>query len=89
MEYRNIWELDGLKKGRIEGERKGKLDGKLEAKRETTLKLLTRQIGPVSPTTQKRINKLPLELLDELFDAAFDFDKKAALNEWLRKHACA
>jgi hypothetical protein len=50
---------------------------------------LTRRIGQVSEAAQKRINKLPLEQLDELFDAAFDFEKKAALNEWLRKHARA
>jgi hypothetical protein len=58
-------------------------------KRDATLKLLTRRIGQVSEAAQKRINKLPLEQLDELFDAAFDFEKKAALNEWLRKHARA
>lgn len=89
MEYMNIWERDGMKKGKIEGQMEGQMEGKLEATREKTLKLLTRHIGPVSPTTQKRINKLPLELLDELFDAAFEFDKKAALDEWLRKHARA
>ncbi|HEX4949361.1 MAG TPA: DUF4351 domain-containing protein [Blastocatellia bacterium] len=85
MEYMNIWERDGMKKGKIEG----KIEGQIEATREKTLKLLRRQIGQVSEATQKRINKLPLELLDELFDAAFEFDKKAALNEWLRKHARA
>lgn len=78
MEYMNVWERQGM----AIGERKGKLEGKAES----TIKLLTRQVGKVSVATQKRINKLPLETLDELFDAAFEFKKVAELNDWLRKH---
>ena len=89
MQYINIWERDGAIIGERKGKIEGKLEGKLEGKREATLKLLTRRIGPVSLASQKRISKLPLEKLDELFDAAFDFDKKAALDEWLRQHTRA
>lgn len=81
MEIVNNWELRGLNKGKVEG--------KLEGKREAVFKVLSRRLGEINLATQKRINKLTLEKLDELFDAAFDFDKKAALNEWLRKHASA
>lgn len=69
----NIWEYEGRREGT----------------REYTLKLLTRKIGTVSLAAQKRINKLSLEELNELFDAALNFEKKAELNEWLRKHARA
>lgn len=93
MEYITSWERKGKALGKLEGQREGKIEGKvegkIEGKREATLKLLTRRIGQISLAAQKRINKLPLEKLDELFDAAFDFDEKAALNEWLRKHANA
>jgi hypothetical protein len=78
MEYITSWE----RKGREEG----KVEGKVEGKQESTFKLLKRQIGKLSETTQERIRNLSLAELDLLFDAAFDFKKKSELNEWLRKH---
>lgn len=89
MEYITSWERRGRALGKIEGKLEGELIGKQDAKREATIKLLTRRLGPVSLVAQKKIGKLSLEKLDELFDAAFEFEKKAALNEWLRAHTRA
>ncbi len=77
MEYITSWE------------RKGREIGKAEGKLEDTLKLLTWRLGELSQAMQKRISRLPLDKLDKLFDATFDFEQKADLNAWLRKHAVA
>ena len=73
MEYMNIWERDGRQATKVED----------------TIKLLTWRLGQLNATVQRRISKLPLEKLNELFDAAFGFEQKASLDEWLRKHARA
>ncbi len=81
MEYITSWERKGRELGKLEG----KVEGKLESKVEDTLKLLGWRLGQLSQATQKRIGELPLEQLDELFDAAFRFEKKAELSDWLRQ----
>ena len=88
MEYITSWERRGIsigrREGKLEGRREGKMEGKLEGKIEATIKLLTRQLGALSPAIQKQIKALSLEKLDELFEAAFEFQKKADISNWLK-----
>lgn len=79
--------IEGWFKGWIEGWMEGWVEGMLEAKCESTIKLLTWRLGQISQGAQKRINQLPLDKVDKLFDAAFDFEQKSDLDAWLRKHA--
>ncbi|MEP7338594.1 MAG: DUF4351 domain-containing protein, partial [Acidobacteriota bacterium] len=56
----------------------------IEGKIELTLKQLSRQIGELSATMQKRLRRLSAEQLDELAEALLDFERKSDLSQWLR-----
>jgi Domain of unknown function (DUF4351) len=48
-----------------------------------TVRLLNRRVGEVSTEILARVNALPLDRLDDLHDAALDFNQMSDLIAWL------
>jgi len=57
----------------------------LEAQRSLLVRQLTRKIGSMSMNTIDRINTLPIDQLESLGEALFDFESIADLITWLKK----
>ena len=94
MEIMNSWMLEGMEKGIKQGIEKGLLQGRQEGRQEgrregeaaLVLRLLTRRLGPLSPTQEKRVRRLNIERLEELGEALLDFSAAKDLNGWLAAH---
>lgn len=69
--------------GRLEGRQAGRLEGRLEGELQMALRLLTRRCGTLSAEQEARIRSLPLERLEALADALFDFRGADDLAAWL------
>jgi Domain of unknown function (DUF4351) len=51
------------------------------------LRLLTRQLGELSPETRSQIQSLSLPQLEALADALLDFSQPSDLQDWLRSQS--
>ncbi|MDX2044110.1 MAG: DUF4351 domain-containing protein [Acidobacteriota bacterium] len=77
MEYLTPTEREGFNRGLIEG--------KIEGKIELALKQLSKKLGELSKTIQRKLRKLTDDQVDELALALFEFQTKAELNRWLKE----
>jgi len=61
-------------------------EGREEEAKSLILRLLTRKLGAEPPETlQQQIGQLPLEVLESLGEALFDFNKMSDLRAWLEQ----
>jgi predicted transposase YdaD len=58
-------------------------EGREEEARLLVLKLLTRKLGSIPDRLRDQVNQLPLETLEALSEALFDFSEMSELGEWL------
>ena len=72
------WIEEGRQKGRQEGEQAG------EAR--LVLRLLTRQVGEITPPARSQIQSLSLEQLENLGEALLNFKGGAELQNWLQSN---
>jgi predicted transposase/invertase (TIGR01784 family) len=81
---------EGLQEGRKEGLQEGRKEGLQEGRREEaariTMRLLERRMGPISARTGNRIQKLPIEQLEQLGFDLLDFSSRKDLTAWLSDH---
>lgn len=82
-EYLTTWERRGIERGIEQGRIRGRIIGATSL----VLKVLTHKIGRVSQASVKRIEKLPLESIEELAVALLDFEKPSDLTAWLKANA--
>lgn len=75
MEIVTSWEEAGIQKGLEQGRQQGKL--------ELVLRLLTHQVGALSPELQMLVRRLSPTQLEELGEALLDFKEARALAQWL------
>jgi mRNA interferase MazF len=75
--------LEGKAEGKLEGKAEGKLEGKTEGKLEMLLMLLSRNLGSLPASLTEQIEVLPIEQLESLCTAAFDFQSLSDLTAWL------
>jgi hypothetical protein len=75
LELPNSWIEKGIEKGEVSGERK------------MAMKVLRRQLGPLTPAIVDRIESLALAQLDELADALLDFKSLDEAEAWLSQRA--
>ena len=61
-----------------------KEEGEEKWERKLILRQLTRRVGQLSPEVQKKVEKLPLEQLENLGEALLDFNSMADLQTWLK-----
>jgi hypothetical protein len=78
MAYVTSWELDGIRKGKLE----------------VAVELLTKRLGTLSETTTKRLGRLSLEGVEALLAQLLDFkqqalNNKTELDRWLRANVAA
>jgi predicted transposase YdaD len=77
----------GEKRGRQEGREEGRQEGREEGRQEEAtaliLRQLARRVGPVNLALQAQVRSLPLEALESLGEAIFDFETIADLITWL------
>ncbi len=76
-----------LQEGKEQGILLGIQQGRQEEALRMTLRQLERKIGALDTKTQKRVQALATEQLEELGLALFDFKTKADLITWLRNHS--
>jgi hypothetical protein len=57
-----------------------------EGKLALIIRLLTRQIGLISPELEQQVQALSLIQLDDLGEALLDFTVPSDLNNWLQSH---
>jgi Domain of unknown function (DUF4351) len=74
------WEQQTEQRGRQEGEQSGVLKGE----RSLILRLLSRKVGTIAPTTETQIRSLSLVQLEALGEALLDFSQLSDLADWLR-----
>ncbi|WP_404783611.1 DUF4351 domain-containing protein [Altericista sp. CCNU0014] len=66
-----------------EGQQRG-LEQGLQHERSLILRLLSRKIGSIAPTTETQIRSLSLTQLEALGEALLDFSQASDLSDWLR-----
>jgi len=76
LQRRGYQDLDAV---RTEGRTEGKADGEIAV----ILRQLRRRLDPLSPRHEAAIRGLPLERLEALSEALFDFRTEADLSVWL------
>jgi hypothetical protein len=78
MEIVTTWMERGIERGMERGMERG-------AERETALVLrqLVRQLKTVSPSLEEKIRQLPIEQVEVLGEALFDFSSETDLVTWL------
>jgi predicted transposase YdaD len=79
------WIKEGRAKGHAEGRAEGRKQGMQEGVAALTLRQLERRLGKVNAQIRGRVNRLPLERLEELGVALLDFDTSKDLTAWLAK----
>ena len=72
--------------GIAEGLEQGLAQGRQEGQRSLILRLLTRQVGEVPEGVRDRIKQLPIEKLEAIGEALFDFTQLADLAQWLESN---
>ena len=78
MQYVTSIERHGIEKGIQQGLKLGVVG--------MALRQLQRRLGLLDDATQAHIRALPLEQVEELGDALFDFEALADLTAWLQQH---
>ena len=68
---------------RSEALQEGREEGREEEAKSLIARLLTRKLGSLPDELQERVNQLPLETLEALGEALFDFVEVADLHAWL------
>lgn len=74
MEITTSWEEVGLKKGLQQG---------LRRESELVLRLIRKKFGNLKKTIENQILALPIEKIEELGEAIFDFDSTKDLESWI------
>jgi predicted transposase YdaD len=77
---------DARAEGRAEGESIGEIRGLergLKHEKALVLRQLTRKLGNLSSDLVVRVNSLPIEEIESLGEALFDFDQMSDLISWL------
>ncbi len=67
--------------------RKGEKQGKREEALSITLRQLQKRFGEIESRIEGRIQRLPVEKVEQLSEALLDFEKPEDLNAWLKQHA--
>ena len=80
MEITTSWEEAGLRRGRQEG---------VQRERELVLRLLAQRVGVLSKQTEQALERLPIEQVELLAEAMFNFKGPSDLTHWLSKHAAS
>jgi predicted transposase YdaD len=75
---------EALDEGRQEGRQEGEQTGILKGEQAVILRLLTRRLGTIAPTTESQIRLLSLTQLEALGEALLDFSQPSDLTNWLR-----
>ncbi len=75
MQIVTSWMEQGIEQGIEQGEQK-------EARR-LVLRVLNRRVGELDAVTGDRLEKLSVHQLEELLDAALDFQRMDELTAWL------
>jgi predicted transposase/invertase (TIGR01784 family) len=70
-------------RGRREGEQRGEQQGKLKGKQELITKQLNRRLGEIQQPLVEQIRQLPVDQLELLGEAIFDFSTVTDLEKWL------
>lgn len=78
-EFTNTWIEEGKQQGLQEGRQEGQHAGALR----TVLRVLGRRVGLPGPAAQAQLAALPAEALEDLAEAAVDFEGPEALLRWL------
>ncbi len=81
------WYLEIQQESEKVGEQRGRTEGRAEGERSLILRLLTRRVGTIAPTTETQIRSLSLTQLEELGEALLDLSSSADLEQWLQSHA--
>jgi len=76
------WEQKTLQQGREEGREEGELEGELKGKQQLITKQLNRRLGEIQPPLVEQIRQLPVQQLELLGEAIFDFSTMTDLEEW-------
>lgn len=82
-ELRQEGRLQGLQQGRQEGRQEGLREGATEL----TLQLLRAKLGRLDLATKERVQALAYPQLKQLTKALLQFESRADLEKWLRRHA--
>lgn len=80
MEMMTSWEEEGLKKGVQQGLQQG-----LQRETELVLRLIKKKLGNLKKIKEKQILSLPIEKVEELGEALFDFKDTDDLQMWLNR----
>lgn len=87
MEIMTSWKQEGLEEGLTRGRREGRDEGREEGRQVGTLalvlRLLSRQVGPLEPDVEQRVQNLSVEQLEALGEALLSFHGEADLLAWL------
>jgi len=82
MELTTSWKEEGIQIGLQQGRQEGRQEGGCAI----VLRLLTRRLGRIPAATRKRIEALPVPLLESLSEALLDFTRPDDLTHWLAQH---
>ena len=82
MELTTSWKEEGIQIGLQQGRQEGRQEGGCAI----VLRLLTRRLGRIPVATRKRIEALPVPLLEALSEALLDFTRPDDLTRWLAQH---
>jgi predicted transposase YdaD len=74
---------EGKVEGKVEGKLEGKAEGKAQGKLEMLLMLLNHNFGSLPDDLTKQIKILPIERLESLCTASFNFQKLSDITTWL------
>jgi predicted transposase YdaD len=77
---------EGRTEGRTEGESIGEVRGLergIQQEKALVLRQLTRKLGSLNSDLVVRVNSLPIEKIESLGEALFDFDQMSDLIAWL------
>ncbi len=75
-----------LREGELKGRQVGRQEGRQEGEQLIVLRLLNRQVGPLSEATVAQITSLSLDALEHLSEALLDFNTQTDLQSWLQNH---
>jgi predicted transposase/invertase (TIGR01784 family) len=73
--------------GKVEGKVEGKLEGKAQGKLEMLLMLFNHNFGPLTDDLIEQIEVLPIEQLESLCTASFNFQNLSDLTVWFNNQA--
>ncbi len=67
-----------------QGRQEGREEGRQEGEATLVLRLLTRQLGQLTPEMRSQIQQLRVAQLEELGEALLDFSSMRDLTDWLQ-----